>query len=190
MKKQLTYLTILSLFLFQGNAILAQGEVELKINPVGALFGFFDVAGEYMVNENFGAELSLGLVTGKATTVDVEGADPTKSGFGVMGYGKYYFSPDQGCDRFYAGVYLRQRSWKVEDGDNEDYAAFKRSIVGAGIGVGYKVVGDSGILFEIGFGIGRAISEKNEWVDENNEGGEFPNLGVDGIGRLAVGYRF
>ena len=143
-----------------------------------------------MINDNFGAELSLSLITGKYNIASNDSVDVQKSGFGVMGYGKYYFSPDKGCDKFYVGLYLRQRSFNVDAKKDEAYAAFERDIVALGFGLGYKWVGDQGILFELGLGLGRAISESNKWDDSNNEGLVFPDIGIDGFGRLAVGYRF
>lgn len=34
----------------------AQAQIEVKINPIGTLFGSPDLSGEYIVNENFGLE--------------------------------------------------------------------------------------------------------------------------------------
>jgi len=170
---------------------MASAQIEVKINPVGALFGSPDVAAEYFVSDNFGAELTLGLVSGSAGLANsLNDWDPKRSGFGVMGMGKYYFSPDEGCDKFFAALYLRQRSWKVDDKNSDDYPGFSRSIFAGGFALGYKWVGDSGIMLEIAGGAGRAFSEKNEWLNVDNQGIEFPNLGLDAITRLAVGYRF
>ena len=168
----------------------AQETIELKVNPIGALFGNVNLSGEYLVSDNFGAELTASVLFGKYGAGEVEGIEPNKSGFGVMGMGKYYFSPDKGCDKFFAAVYLRQRSFKVEAESGEDYAAFERDIFAGGFAIGYKWVGEQRIALEIAFGGGRAFSEKNEWTDDENQGEAFPDLGVDFISRIAVGYRF
>ena len=168
----------------------AQETIEIKINPIGALFGNLNVSGEYFVSDNFGAELTAGVLFGTYGAGSIGDIDPNKSGFGVMGMGKYYFSPDDGCDKFFGALYLRQRSFTVEADDGEDYAAFKRGILAGGIALGYKWVGDSNVVLEIAFGGGRAFSESNEWVDEDDQGEAFPDLGVDFISRIAVGYRF
>lgn len=179
-----TTICLLSLILLHAQT------AEVKINPIGALFGNFDLSGEYFVSESFGAELSLGLVTGGGPSDDT--FDTKRSGFGVMGMGKYYFNPEDVCDKFFAGLYLRQRSWEItaDDVDGSTYAGFKRSVFAGGFALGYKWAGAEGIVFELAAGGGRAFSESNEWTDADNEGEAFPDLGVDFIGRLALGYRF
>jgi len=163
---------------------------EVRINPIGALFGNIDLSGEYFVSESFGAELTLQALIGGGPSDDI--FDTRRSGFGVMGMGKYYFSPDDVCDKFYAGIYLRQRSWEItaEDVDGSQFAGFNRSVFAGGFALGYKWAGSEGIVFELALGGGRAFSESNEWTDEDNQGVEFPTLGVDFISRLAIGYRF
>ena len=165
---------------------------EVKINPIGALFGNIALSGEYFVSDNFGAELTLGLITGSYGAGDIGSFEAKKSGFGVMGMGKYYFSPDDVCDKFFGAVYLRQRSFEItaDEVDGDEFAAWKRSIFAGGIALGYKWASTEGICLEIAFGGGRAFVENNEWSDSNNEGESFPDLGVDFISRLAVGYRF
>jgi len=164
---------------------------EVKINPIGVLFGNIAVSGEYYVSENFGAELTVGIVTGRYGLADVGTFEAKKSGFGVMGMGRYYFSPNDICDKFYAGVYVRQRSFEIsaDEVDGEEFSAWKRSFVAAGIGLGYKLVGDSGVLLDVGFGVGRTLSESNEWTGDE-EGLEFPSFGIDGYSRIAIGYQF
>jgi hypothetical protein len=167
-------------------------QIEVKINPIGALFGSPDVSAEYLVNETFGAELTLSAEMGKYSSVTIGDTESEirKSGFGVMGAGKYYFSPDDGCDKFYAGLYLRQKSYKVYDKLNDDYNEFKRSIFAGGLMIGYKWVGETGFVFEGGFGGGKAFVEKNEWLNDYEGGDVDIKLGVDLIGKLAIGYRF
>ena len=170
----------------------AQAQIEVKLNPIGTLFGSPDLSGEYIVNDNFGAELTLGLEMGTygMITVDGDGYDPKKSGFNVMASGKYYFSPDDGCDGMYAGLYLRDKSFKVDD-KNSDYSyGYKRNSFSGGMLVGYKWVADSGLVFEIGAGGGRTFSDKIEWLDEDGSELEDFSIRIDVIGKLAIGYRF
>lgn len=114
-----------------------------------------------------------------------------RSGFSFLAAGKYYFNPDQGCDKFYAGVYLRPRSLTFKDSDDSDGVdyGYKQSAIGFGLMTGYKFVSAKGITFEIGFGLGRALGAKNT-VNDSNSTYEIPSLGIDGFGRLSVGYRF
>ncbi|NNK79993.1 MAG: DUF3575 domain-containing protein [Flavobacteriales bacterium] len=193
MKLSRTVFILSSMMLAFTSSISAQETIELKFNPIGTLFGNINVSGEYLVSDDFGAELTVGLLFGNYGSGEIDGIEAKRSGFGVMGMGKYYFSPEDGCDKFYVGAYLRQRSFSVEarnSDDSDEYAAFDRDIFAGGFALGYKWVGEKKISLELALGAGRAFSEKNEWSDPDNEGEAFPDLGVDFISRLAVGYRF
>lgn len=181
-------LIVLAMFAFAiSSTSIAQ--IELKINPLGLLFNSPDIVGEYLVNEDIGVEVGIGLIYG-SSSFDL-GEDFTRSGFSFLAAGKYYFNPDDGCDKFYAGLYLRPRTRSFKDNDesdNIDYG-YKQSAFGVGLMTGYKWVGARGITFEIGFGLGRAYAAKNTVNDEDSTY-EIPSLGIDGFGRLSVGYRF
>lgn len=172
---------------------MVSAQVEVKLNPFGLLFGSPDLSGEYFVTPNFGAELTLSAEMGKYTTLSGDDFDPKKSGFGVMASGKYYFSPkeDKSCSGFYAGVYIRQKDFKVTDDSNSGFVAFKRSIVGTGFLLGQKWVSKNGMMYELVGGLGRTLSEKNEWIDEEGVADDADlELGLDGILRFSIGYRF
>jgi len=110
-------LIVLALFAFAiSNTTIAQ--IELKINPLGLLFNSPDIVGEYLVNEDIGVELGIGLAYG-SSTFDL-GEDLKRSGFSSLAAGKYYFNPDDGCDKFYAGIYLRPRTLTFKDNDDTD----------------------------------------------------------------------
>lgn len=166
----------------------SSAQIELKINPIGLLFNSPDLSAEYIVNEDIGVEFGIGLEYGETNGVLTEGLK--KSGFSVFVAGKYYFSPDDGADKFYAGAYLRPRTRKFTDNDDDGFDfGYKQSAFAAGILAGYKWVGARGILFEIGIGAGRAFGDKITYNDENNNF-ETDGFGIDFLGRLAVGYRF
>jgi len=163
-------------------------QVDLKINPLGILFNRPEFSAEYLVNEDIGVEATIGIVYGK-NVVDLD-----QSGYRLTLLGKYYFSPDDGNDKFYAGAYLGPRSRKITN-SYEDFtgasvdSGYKVSAFAAGVVVGYKWVSARGILFELGFGAGRAFGEKLTWNDDDSSG-DFDGFGFDVIGTLAVGYRF
>jgi hypothetical protein len=164
---------------------------EIKLNPIGLLFGSPDLAGEYLINEHFGAELTLSAEMGKYTTISTDGFDPKKSGFGVMAAGKYYFNPDEPCSGFYSGIYLRQKSFKVTDNSDSNFVGFKRNIVAGGFLFGQKWASNNGMVYELGLGIGRTFSETNEWIDEQGTVDDNDlKLGIDFVGRFSIGYRF
>lgn len=165
----------------------ANAQFEAKINPLGAMFGNPDISGEYIVNDNFGVELDVSFSFGQAYLGFIKIPGAKQSGFGVRAVGKYYFSPDDGGDGWYGGIYLRQASNKFEDKDSADtysFGAYDRSIFAAGVEVGKKWVFDSGFLIEAAWAIGRPISEKRTGF-----GGTF-TTGLDGYAKFGIGYRF
>jgi len=153
-------------------------QIDLKINPIGLLFNSPDISAEYMVSDELGVQLSLGLDYGKIAGSGILGIDAKKSGYRVNIMGKYYFSPDDGCDKFYAGLYLGPRSRKVKYTEDATFNLnYKISAFTAGLATGYKWVGDSGFVFEIGIGAGRAFGEKIKYEDSNNTNEEGDGFG-------------
>jgi len=116
---------------FQSNA-----QVEFKINPPAALFGFFQTSLEFPIGNDFGFETELIFIA-------VDG----DFGGGVLIHGKYYFNPDFGSDKIYIGIFSGGLG-----GEGEVFAAF-------GFEAGYKWLGKRNILFEIGGGVGRATAD-------------------------------
>jgi len=183
---------LLPVFLFFVSA--AQSQVDVKINPLGLLFSSPDLSGEYIINESFGVELSLGAVYGFVAASRLLERDLwlSKSGYRIRLSGKYYFRPVNGGDRFYAGAYLGPRSQSIS-GDVEAYngdVGYTQSAFSAGILAGYKWAADNGLIFEIGLGLGRAFGSKTVWNNPDLEDLSFDGFGLDGVGILAVGYRF
>jgi len=183
-------LIVLALFAF--GFTTSQAQIDVSINPLGLLFSNPDLSAEYIVNENIGVELTLGAVYGKTAALGLgEEFRLSKSGYKVRLSGKYYFKPNNGGDRFYAGVYLGPRSTK-QTGDSavwgEDYG-YKVSAFTAGVNLGFKWVGDNGIVFEIGGGAGRAFGNKIEFIDPDGSNPVVEGFGIDGFGKLSVGYR-
>ena len=113
-----------------------------------------------------------------------------KSGFRVRAVGKYFFGPEDGADRWYAGLYAGPRSRTVSGNDDSVFdAGWKQSAFTAGLTGGFKWVGKSGIVFELGAGIGRAFADKFTFNDSTNTVTQ-NGFGVDGFGKAAIGYRF
>jgi len=185
MKKLMLTIYLIGAFIFS-----SQAQIDLKINPLGLLFSSPDLAAEYLVSEDLGVELSAGIVFGKELASDLD-----KSGYRVRLSGKYYFNIEDGCDKFYAGIYLGPRSRKtsgelVDLGNGNSYEpGAKISAFSFGFLAGYKWVSDSGVVFEIGGGLGRAFGDKITYNDSNNPT-TIDGLGIDGVGVLSIGYRF
>lgn len=161
----------------------AEAQVDVTVNPIGALFGDFNVGADFGLSPNFSLEAQVGI--GTSSVDDVKGLN-----FPVNAVGKYYFNPKYGADRFYVDAFLRfvNRHWTYDDAStNADYTSTR---FGLGFGIGYKVVAAKGFVFDIGFGAGRALSTTNRYEDSNGNQGEieWPDLML--IGKLGVGYRF
>lgn len=171
-------LTALCLLGFQ----TAQAQIDVTINPVGLLFGDFSVGADFALSENFSIEPQIGFGSNKVT--DIKGTN-----IGVNGVAKYYFNPNHGADRFYADVFLRfiNRQWKYDDGSaNADFTSTR---FGLGFGLGWKIVSGGGFVFDIGFGAGRALVDKNKYEDSGTqEDVDWPSIMFQG--KLGIGYRF
>lgn len=169
--------------------------LEVKINPLGALFQSPDVSVEYIMSDNFGLEGKVGYNWSNSSATAFGGTGESKSnGFALAAIGKYYFSPQEGADRFYAGLYGKfNRLSSSSDGDLSSIPDYNISRVSLGLIAGFKWVGDNGILLDINFGAGRALVNNVKFTDGtvNPSLEQVLQLGdIDGISTIALGYRF
>jgi len=159
-------------------------QIDVSVNPIGILFNSYDVSAEKGFSDNFGVELTVGLSTQKYEFDDTEASS---TGFGTRLMAKYYLSPGKGLDKFNIGAYLKYGSNKFEDGGDD----VSNTRVAAGFYIGYKIVSKSNVFFEIGFGIGKAFTNKYSINGEEVlDGADYPILNIDATGKFAVGYRF
>ena len=185
---KILFFTLCFTTLFFTNQTKAQFDVT--VNPIALLFGNFDVAADYAVSEKISVEAAVGLQFGSNNLLD----DEFKYfGIPITIFGKYYFNPDKGADKFYADAWLRfvNRSYKYESsGSSVGFSDYSQTRLGLGFGIGYKVVSGGNFVFDIGFGGGRALLDKTKYADST--GGEFsvdwPDIMF--VGKLAIGYRF
>ena len=165
-----------------------QAQTELKINPLGLLFSSPDLSAEFGVAENIGIEPFIGVSFLKLT-VDGDGYKSNGIGYGVNG--KYYFSPDKGIDKFYAGIYMRGGNSKYTGQGSNSGDSFSRNYFGVGLSLGYKLVSRQNIVFDIGIGIGRKFLNKYSNASSSSvDISTIPLLNLDGFFRFGVGYRF
>ncbi len=188
MKKKI-FSTLVFALVF-GSTIFAQ--VEVKLNPIGLLWGGVTASGEVILSENMGAELTLGLAN---TNLTIFTGDNTKTtGFKGTGAFKYYFSPIDGGDGFYAGAYVKYRllSGKYDSSFTNQSESIDWNKLAVGLLTGYKWVADSGLLFEISGGFGRTFVNNISTTedDESYDFSDIPFFNFDLVGRFAVGYRF
>ena len=178
--KRIFLLSLVTLCLFSFQK--AEAQVDLTLNPVGALFGDFNIGADFGISENFSVEAQVGFGTPK-----IDGVKGRNIPVNVVG--KYYFNPKQGVDRFYADVFLRfiSRNWEYDDSSAN--ANFKSTRFGLGFGLGYKIVSAKGFVFDLGFGVGRALVTNNKYesggIEEDVDWGN-----VILLGKFGIGYRF
>ncbi len=157
----------------------AKAQLEVKVDPIDLLFNSPKASAEYIVNDEIGIELMMGFKFGNRI-IDGSFNDGRKhNGYSVRAVGKYYFNSKTTADRWYAGLYAGSKS-TTRFYEGERFNQDKESAVTAGITLGYKWHGKTGIVFEVASGIGRAFSTSSS--DYTSP--------VDGFGRVTVGYRF
>jgi len=161
---------------------------EVKVNPIGLIFGTIPVSAEYVLNENMGVELTAEYNYNKGSYFD---GTTKASGIVVAGLYKYYFKPHDGGDGFYAFPYLRYANRKFTFDDTTygevtaTYTAF-----GAGFGLGYKWVAESGLLIDFGAGVGKNFNGSFSYSDPNYSSTDDVTIPINGIFRISLGYRF
>lgn len=127
--KKLILIALSATFLYTSS----NAQIDIKVNPIGLLFNSPDFSGEYIVKEDIGIEVGLGFEYGNTLFGNLQ-----KSGFNIFAAGKYYFNPDDGGDKFYAGIYLRPRQRTFTD-ENDDLGGFKSSAFAGGFMFGKKM---------------------------------------------------
>lgn len=184
MKKVILILTAVLVIPFLGKA----QHLELKTNPIGAIFGQIPLSVEYVMNDNIGIEATMAYSYQKG---DVFDGTSSASGFVVSGLFKYYFGPEDGGDKFYAFPYVRyaNRKWTFDDGTTGSDVTATYTAFGVGFGAGYKWVAESGLLFDIGAGIGKNFGGEFTYDDPDYTGSAEP-FPINGIFRISIGYRF
>lgn len=182
-------LVVLALFL--STAFAASAQFELKLNPIGTLFGRPDLSAEIGLPSNFGVEVGVGTFFGTSDVADIEFRRSGLTGFAA---GKYYFNSDKDHKGFTAGLYTDYRNIKREAVNNQfENDNFTRRALGVGLLIGLKAVGESGFLFETDLGLGRNFLNRLEFADETNATinlTDIPLVNLNFMFRVALGYRF
>ena len=180
--KKSVFLVLMSMM-----SLAAMAQVEVKINPVGALFNSPDLSVEYIVSDNFGIEGRIGY---SWSNIDVNGAGYQGRGLVFIAGGRYYFNPKAGADKFYLGAYSKFKNINYTATLEDRTEASKRQRLAVGSILGYKILSkNERVSFDLNFGIGRALMTRDTNVSE-----DFLNdvviTKLDLISTLAVGYRF
>ncbi|MBL7826520.1 MAG: DUF3575 domain-containing protein [Saprospiraceae bacterium] len=161
-------------------AMNLNAQTEVKINPLGLLFGSPDVSAEFRLSNSAGLEPFVGF-----TSKNWAGGDLKYTAVNAGAAFKYYFNPQRGFDRFYAGAYTRFNNGTVRDVISDSEGGYTR--LSLGFMIGQKWVSKKNVVFELGFGVGRAFI--NNLNDDDGTIADF-TFDLDLMGRLAIGYRF
>lgn len=171
-------------FAFITLSLSASAQFEGKINPFALLWGSADISAEYVINDNIGVDFAPTLSFSDAVLNNV---DYSSTRFGVVINPRYYFSPNRGGDKFYFGGYIKYMNGSFKD--SNDVVGWKNVRFAGGFNVGYKVVAESGFLFDIGFGGGKAFVNENT-SETGLDLSALDLINIDFVGKLAVGWRF
>lgn len=176
---------IILALIFAGFSLNLNAQIDVTVNPIGLLFSNINAGADIGFAEDMSVEPRIGLSFNNYTLGD---ADFSSTGFAIGAIGKYYFSPDDGCDKWHVGPYLDFGTSTLKADMEADVTNTK---FGLGLYVGYKWVSAKNIVFDLGFGGGRNFINKFEASDgsETDLGG-IPLLNINLTGKLAVGYRF
>ena len=176
-------------FLFACFFVTSYAQIDLKINPIGALFGSPDVTADFILNDQFSVEGGLGIDFGSFRINDIK---YKRSGFSVLAVGKHYFNPNLGGDKFGVGIYSRFRNFGNSLSDGGDTDDYTRTRLALGLQIGWKRVSESGFIFEFDFGGGRALVDNTKFDNASISSiteDDIPSLTVDLLVRIAIGYR-
>jgi len=170
-----------SLIAQQGTQQKYQPVIEVKTAPLKAAWSLPNISAEFVINERIGIEPILDFGGGVIF--------PNRK-IGTRTFGKFYIDPKLGADRFYVGTYMKYRwtrNWLGLSRESE-------SKFSLGFLVGYKHVAKSGLVFDIGYGLGQTLYSA-VWGRNTNS----PNAitrstagiwSVDSVAQISVGYRF
>jgi len=185
---RLKTITLIS-FLYFAFSLQLNAQVELKINPLGAVLGSPDISAEFILNKRIGIEPIFILSTG---STKILGIKYNKTGLGGMLAAKYYLSPKKGADKFSIGVYGKyvNTNYKLDIFNNIGTETITNRLTVGGI-VGKKFLIGKRIVLELAVGLGRTISSDNDgdaaFIADLLETFSFK---FDTHVRLAAGYRF
>ncbi len=186
--KLFALLLCLSAFSFVNKS---NAQIDVTINPIGLLFGDLNVGADFVLSENLSIEGTIGIATGSDDAA-FNDAESKYFGLPITVFGKYYFNPNNGADKFYIDAWLRfvSRSYNWEGNDADLFVDYSQTRVGGGFGIGYKVVSDGGFVFDIGFGAGRAFIDNTSFEDGSGDQFTVDWPDIMFAGKLGVGYRF
>jgi Protein of unknown function (DUF3575) len=162
-------------------------QLDIKVNALGLLFSNPDLSVEFSPTKQIAFEPSLGISYAK-TQFGLPSYTSKGLVYGLMG--KYYFTPNKGFDKIYAGIYVR-RGDITYTRVFQPSEVFKYTYEVVGLAVGYKWVLTRNFVFDFTTGYGKKLSSRFEKVGNSNTNlDNFSALDFDYMLRLGIGYRF
>jgi Protein of unknown function (DUF3575) len=173
---------------FFAQTIYCFAQLEVKINPLGALLSNPDASVEFSPTKGIAFEPFASIIY---ANTEINRARFTSNGYTLGVMGKYYFVPIRGFDRIYFGIYALKGTVKYKGLLFVSNQVFTNNYEIVGGSVGYKWVFNNNIVLDFSGAIGKRIGNKYE--DTNNNNLNFGILvppNVDYMLRLGIGYRF
>lgn len=186
MKNQLLLKLLTFVFVFGLSVQSSFAQMEIKVSPLGLLFGSFKFQYEYGISENMGIELTPRIRFG---TQKIAGVKYSQSGFGLGANYRYYFNPSKSIDKFYGGVYCNYSGGTLK----VDTDKITNTDLAVGFLFGYKVVSSNEkLIFDFNVGGGRALIRKfDDGTGTSSVNiADIPFFNWDIVSALSVGYRF
>lgn len=168
-------------FLFVGTCLSAQ--IDATISPIGILWGDLSLSADFAIKENMSVDARIGFGSGDLNTADW-------NNYVLTAFGKYYFNPQMGTDRFYIGPFLQYIRRNYEYEDDSPYADYDQSRFGIGFALGWKIVPQGNFVFDANVGVGMALVDKTEFDETDAEQKQQDWTDVMLTGKLGIGYRF
>lgn len=163
-------------------SLTASAQVDAKLNVGSAIFGGLGLAADFTLSEKSSVSAGVGYASNNFGIDDFN-----YSNVRIIPEYRYYFNPREGADRFFVGGYGKLGFISATDKSNDEKTNATRAALG--ILFGNKWVTDSGFLFELNLGLGRAT------VLGSSEGDEFDAAfstitALDFRLGIIAGYRF
>lgn len=165
-------------------------ENVVKLNPLGLLFGSFNVGYERVINEGQSAQLNVNIITFKV-------GDSKFSGFGLTPEYRFHFGNHENPKGFYAGPYINFNTfkWKVEPEEifGVTTGGSETSVTAFGVGgiIGHQWILGEAFAIDLNLGAGYNTVSLDSDVEDDDE----PSFGLAASGilprfGLSFGYAF
>ena len=184
MKNSILTLVFLSL------AFCSNAQIELKIRPLGLLFGTYGGTIEYKLSERKSIDFeAYGVKSG----FNLFGSKLNTKGFGTnVTYRSYFATSKKRSGGFWGPYALFTKSdlegTLIKTPSTTEQVRVKVTNLGVGSLIGYKWGFNNNVTLEILFGLGVNVSHKYEDLFGNTP--ELFGKNINSTGRFALGYSF